>query len=67
MFSICLLPSAGLPSRRKNDTASSQELFFHKHGTSSGADGCHVCGSCFGEVAILEVKSGKPLRGQEKK
>jgi len=67
MFSICLLPTAGLPSRPKNDTASSPELFFHKHGSSSGDHGCHVCGSCFGEVAILEVKSGEATTGPRKK
>jgi len=28
--------------------------FFHEHGSSSGAHGFHVCGSCSGAVAILE-------------
>jgi len=30
--------------------------FYHKHGSSSEAHGFHVCGSCFGAVAILELK-----------
>jgi len=31
-----LASTAGLRSRRKNDTASAPELFFHEHGSSSG-------------------------------
>jgi len=67
MFPICLLPTAGLRSRRKHDTASASELFFHVHGSSSGAYRFHACGSCSG-AAILELeKAGKPLQGQGKK
>jgi len=40
-----LASTAGLRSRRKNDTASAPELFFHEHGSSSGAHGFLVCGS----------------------
>jgi len=51
-----LASTAGLRSRAKYDTASAPELFFHEHGSSSGAHGFHVCGSCSGAVAILEFK-----------
>ena len=66
MFSICLFPTAGLRSRRKNDTASSPELFFHEHGSSTGAHGFHVCGSCSGAVAILELESVEATTGPRK-
>ena len=50
------------------NTASAPELFFHEHGSISGAHGFHICGYCSGALAILEFKKvGKPLRGQEKK
>jgi len=42
MFPICLLPTAGLRSRRKNDTASAPELFFHERGSRSEARDCYV-------------------------
>jgi len=51
-----LASTAGLRSHGKNDTSSAPELFFHEHGSSSGAHGFHVCGSCSGAVAILEFK-----------
>jgi len=41
-----LASTAGLRSRREYDTALAPELFFHKHGSSSGAHGFHLCGSC---------------------
>jgi len=66
MFPICLLPTAGLRSRRKNDTASAPELFFHEHGSSSGAHDFHMCGSCSEAVAILELKKcGSHYRTKE--
>jgi len=36
---------SGLRSRRKNDTTPAPELFFHEHGSSTGALGFHECGS----------------------
>jgi len=67
MFAICLLPTAGLWNHRKNDTASAPQLFFREHGSSSGAHGFHVCGSCSGAVAILELKKcGSHYRTKEK-
>jgi len=50
-----LASTAGLRSRRKNDTASGPKLFFHEHDSSSGAHGFHVCGFCPGAVTILEL------------
>jgi len=67
MFPNCLLPTAGLQSRRKNDTASAPELFLHEHGCSTGAHGFHVCGSCSRAVAILDLKTwGSHYRTKKK-
>jgi len=67
MFPICLLPAAGLRNRRENDTASAPELFYHEHGSNSGTHGFHVCGSCSGAVAILQLKKcGSHYRTKKK-
>ena len=62
-----LVSTAGLRSRGKNDTASAPELFFHEHGSSSGAHGFHMCGSCTGAVAILELKKWESHYGAKDK
>jgi len=65
--SYLLASTAGLRSRGQNDTASAPELFFHQHGSISGAHGFHVCDSCSGAVAILELKKcGSHYRAKAK-
>jgi len=39
--------------RRKNDTAPAPELFFRKHGSSSGALGFHECSSGSGALFFI--------------
>jgi len=41
--------------------------FFHEHGSSSGAHGFHVCGSCSEAVAILELKKWGSHYGDKEK
>ena len=66
-ISNLLASTAGLRSRRKNETASAPELFFHEHGSISRVHGFHVCGSYSGAVAILELKKcGSHYRTKEK-